>query len=137
MIRQRRLRGILPTAALVIGIGIGCASSLIILSHGLPPWRTAWFPPSSARYAVCFSVRAGIDPVSIAEGIAGPHPYVTELPAADGYGRKWHCTPIATSTADGVKALSEAESVLGQVRGDGRVAESYLHAFGGSDMLGQ
>ena len=119
--------------ALVIGIVIGC---LMVLSHGLPPWRTAWFPPSSARYAVCFSVGAGFDPVSVAEGIAGPHPYVREMPAADGYGRKWHCAPIATSAADGVQALSEAESVLEQVRGDSRVQESYLQAFGQSDMLG-
>ena len=135
-IRQLKLPASLPRAAVILGLGCAFLISLLVLSHGFPPWRAAWFSPSNAKYTICFTVRPGIDPISVAERIAGPHPYVSSISASDGYERKWQCTPIPTSTADGTKALHDAESVWERVRGDSGVAESYLHSAGQEDMFG-
>src|SRR5205823_11576113 len=135
-IRQLKLPTSPPGAAVILGLGCAFLISLLVLSHGFPPWRAAWFSPSNAKYTICFTVRPGIDPIIVAERIAGPHPYVSSISASDGYGRKWQCTPIPTSTADGTKALHDAESVLERVRGDSGVAESYLHSAGQEDMFG-
>src|SRR5207253_9800082 len=70
--RQLRLPTTLPRAAVILGVGCAVLISLLGLSHGFPPWRTAWLPPSNAKYAICFTVRAGADPIAVAERIAGP-----------------------------------------------------------------
>jgi len=134
--RQLRLPTTLPRAAVILGVGCAVLISLLGLSHGFPPWRTAWLPPSNAKYAICFTVRAGADPVAVAERIAGPHPYIGAIADTDQDVRKWQCTPIPTGNADGLTALHEAERIWEQVRGDTYVTASYMRPVGPEDMFG-
>jgi hypothetical protein len=135
-VRQLRLPTSLPRAAVILGLGCAFLISLLGLSHGFPPWRTAWLPPSNAKYAICFTVRAGVDPIAVAERIAGPHPYVGAIAGTDQYAQNWQCTPIPTSNADGLTALHDAERIWEQVRGDRGVTGSYIRPVGPGDMFG-
>jgi len=93
-------------------------------------------PPSNAKYAICFSVRSGVDPIAVAERIAGPHPYIGAVADTDQYAHKWQCTPIPTNTTDGMTALHDAEHIWEQVRGDRSLTGSYLRRVGPGDMFG-
>src|SRR5205823_13056291 len=117
-IRQLKLPTSPPGAAVILGLGCAFLISLLVLSHGFPPWRAAWFSPSNAKYTICFTVRPGIDPISVAERIDGSHPYVSSISASDEYERKWQCTPIPTRNCDGIKTLHVSEIVWQPVRGD-------------------
>ena len=136
-IRQLRLPASLPWVAVILGLGFAGVTSLLVLSHGLLPWRTAWLAPSNAKYAICFTVRPGVDRIGVAERIAGPHPYVGSMAGTDEDGREWQCTPIPTRAVDGLTALHEAERVWEQVRGDSGITGSYMHSVGAGDMFGR